>query len=451
MDQFKYRLADRITAITNYRISQGQLPAGTINNAVNGTNEKPLILWFQLIDGSGAASHALNDNWFVELGLGDEHAPTDYIWRGNPTEPTQQCALGYCPQGPYPVICQQVREANNSGSEDATDLSYLNANCPPLVAPYDAQTGTGKTWHAIAFGLMSIMDKDPCGCEEQGVDSHVPQVDHFAVFDGNVWRQLRSNRYTGLANMPLAAPPYNSATLTPGGGSSNFSYSSTATSANIYLIVLKITTDSIMVWVRAPGDSQHGVTIPRVYTGPFDTLSVGMSPGCELSPVLDPASQTYVCKSGGTPKQCLTYGGTTFDNGYNRVTIDSLLLYEGALTQSTNTGACCKPDGICEDGQTLAECQALNGRYEGDDTTCATTLCCPLPYADADTDGDVDQDDFGAFQMCYNGAGAVPTGCECYDRNTDGKVDVTDFTSFGNCWTGPNVPWSTSITPNCMP
>ena len=176
MDMFKYSMLSRITAITNYRISQGLLPAGTVNNAVNGTNEKPLMLWFQLIDHYGDANHALDNNCFVELSMAGDHAPTDYIWRGiNPAPPSgDPNATEGCPQGPYPIICQQVREANVSGSEDGNDLAYLNANCPPIIPAFDSSTGTGKTWRSIAFGLMAIMDKDPCGYAEQGSDSHVP-------------------------------------------------------------------------------------------------------------------------------------------------------------------------------------------------------------------------------------------------------------------------------------
>ncbi|MCB9850342.1 MAG: DM13 domain-containing protein [Phycisphaerales bacterium] len=55
--------------------------------------------------------------------------------------------------------------------------------------------------------------------------------------------------------------------------------------------------------------------------------------------------------------------------------------------------------------------------------------------ADADTDGDIDYDDYTKFQDCMNGPGTAPTPSiltaqECldaFDRDTDGDVDASDF------------------------
>jgi hypothetical protein len=78
-------------------------------------------------------------------------------------------------------------------------------------------------------------------------------------------------------------------------------------------------------------------------------------------------------------------------------------------------------------------------------------LCCPTPFADGDFDGDVDQNDFGSVQVCYNGPGAAPAGCTCLNRDGDSDVDSTDVTAFMNCFTGPNVLWSAGLTPSCSP
>ena len=88
-----------------------------------------------------------------------------------------------------------------------------------------------------------------------------------------------------------------------------------------------------------------------------------------------------------------------------------------------------------------ADCLAQGGTYQGQNTSCGPTTCCPDPFADADRDGDVDEDDFGAFQRCYTGAGGgVLEGCACFDQDKDGDVDDDDFTAFSSVWTGPNVP-----------
>jgi hypothetical protein len=78
----------------------------------------------------------------------------------------------------------------------------------------------------------------------------------------------------------------------------------------------------------------------------------------------------------------------------------------------------------------------------------------PLNWADADMDGDVDQDDFGVFQACYTGLssynwrplswmienGKLAESCRIYDRNCDDAVDCWDWAEFVACWSGPGVP-----------
>jgi len=69
---------------------------------------------------------------------------------------------------------------------------------------------------------------------------------------------------------------------------------------------------------------------------------------------------------------------------------------------------------------------------------------CPIPFADADRDGDVDQMDFGLFQACFTGeSSAMPPGqgCSCFDRGgIAGSVDQSDFDEFVNCFSGPAIP-----------
>lgn len=70
---------------------------------------------------------------------------------------------------------------------------------------------------------------------------------------------------------------------------------------------------------------------------------------------------------------------------------------------------------------------------------------CQKPFADADGDGDVDQEDFGVWQACFSGEG-TPAGdaCACFDRDYgeqgDGDIDTTDLTAFVKCLSGPMVP-----------
>jgi len=193
----------------------------------------------------------------------------------------------------------------------------------------------------------------------------------------------------------------------------------------------------------------------RVYKGPFNRVSVGVGPGCELK---DKATQgdEYACKPGGTPTQCLTYADATTDDtvpnytdGYWRVQLDAMSLLDGMLVQVTDEGSCCRTDGTC-DITTFDNCTSPDIFHSGD-TTCEMSRCCPQPFANSDAasgDTDVDLVDFGAFQRCYTGLnGGVLDGCACFNKDGDNDVDDADFDEFQKCWSGPNVPYSGTTQP----
>jgi hypothetical protein len=91
----------------------------------------------------------------------------------------------------------------------------------------------------------------------------------------------------------------------------------------------------------------------------------------------------------------------------------------------------------------------------GEEVAClgrSLVLGCPVPFADADEDGDVDQDDFGALQLCFTGAnGGILDGCDCFNRDGDNDVDDWDYGAFEDCATGPGIPWSQELMPECNP
>jgi hypothetical protein len=101
------------------------------------------------------------------------------------------------------------------------------------------------------------------------------------------------------------------------------------------------------------------------------------------------------------------------------------------------------------------ECLSNDGIFQGNGTTCVNSDCefqvCHDPFADADGDGDVDQDDFARFQMCFTGDATgdtlgtyPPQNCACFDTDGDGDVDGTDFTAFQDCASGPGIPADTT-------
>lgn len=80
-----------------------------------------------------------------------------------------------------------------------------------------------------------------------------------------------------------------------------------------------------------------------------------------------------------------------------------------------------------------------------DDLVIALRSFCPIPFADADMDSDVDQMDFAVWQRCATGdgdpAGAFdPEACACFDRDGDTDIDIADLNAFRVCISGPDVP-----------
>ncbi|MBP7933378.1 MAG: hypothetical protein KA354_01905 [Phycisphaerae bacterium] len=67
---------------------------------------------------------------------------------------------------------------------------------------------------------------------------------------------------------------------------------------------------------------------------------------------------------------------------------------------------------------------------------------CSVPFADVDGDNDVDQADFGRFQLCYTGGpNFIPDECACLDvTEPKGSIDNFDLAVFAKCVSGPMVP-----------
>jgi hypothetical protein len=80
--------------------------------------------------------------------------------------------------------------------------------------------------------------------------------------------------------------------------------------------------------------------------------------------------------------------------------------------------------------------------------TIAVSLSVTAPLfapCDFDTDGDVDQADFGRFQACYSGAGVTQSDPNCSGAilDFDDDVDAGDFSVFLRCFSGPKVSVNT--------
>ena len=78
--------------------------------------------------------------------------------------------------------------------------------------------------------------------------------------------------------------------------------------------------------------------------------------------------------------------------------------------------------------------------------TVGTNGCPATIPGDFDRDGDVDDSDLAAFKNCISGPGLPrPTDCADKDFDSDGDVDQSDFGILQRCFSGTNIPAS----PDC--
>jgi len=308
---------------------------------------------------------------------------------GGPHDGTPCSLDSECSGGPiYPVVVQQ----------------FFNASIVPPHPP--APTTIHKS---LAFGQLAQTDRNPCNLET----GKKPTQYHACMFDGLKWQDLRANAY-------------------PGNGED---FNNDGRSAVYQMWVRTTHFDLQLDSFVGPDDNQtpqqSTATIPRQYFGPFNRIAMGTGPGCKVDPTTGECITGYSCWDYPIvwPASRVMWHNYGYDN---------VVLIDGELVSTV--GACCLNDGSCED-LTEADCLAQDGHYQGAGTTCDTTTCCPYPFANVDDDDDVDQDDFGRFQICFtNVGGGVPPGCECFNRDGNSDIDGADFEAFSKCWSGPNVP-----------
>ncbi|HOW72830.1 MAG TPA: CARDB domain-containing protein [Phycisphaerae bacterium] len=102
------------------------------------------------------------------------------------------------------------------------------------------------------------------------------------------------------------------------------------------------------------------------------------------------------------------------------------------------------PAAILQPGNNLFTATADDANVANDvdpnnNSTTFNVLLVHFVAADLDHDGDVDKDDYVAFQGCASGT-AIPlaAGCGGKDFDADGDVDQSDFGIFQRCYSGEN-------------
>ncbi|HPD31865.1 MAG TPA: hypothetical protein PLL20_17875 [Phycisphaerae bacterium] len=361
-------------------------------DAVNGTADAPLVLYFVLWLGHEGNRFGQYKDLYVELALGGDRAPTDHVM----SEDCSQMSCGGPSKG-FPVVCQV-----------ANPLEPRPADCPPIST---------ATHAAIAFGLLSKLDMNPCHPELCGTGAHHPQNNHPAFFDGNRWWVVKGGY---------------------GGANGDFSLTK---AYHRFSMTVTDTQVELRMWAPGATISPYRATYPRQYTGPFDRVRIGVGRGCVLDDMTGTCAApiSYDCING-------SHSGNPW--------VDDVVLYDGVLTRSQGSqGGCCVPLDGCR-LMTAGDCAAAGGTYRGDGTNCDDArACCPTPFADIDEDGDVDQTDFSFFQACYTGPGAFALDgiCKCFDvtdsagSGLDSAVDGNDLARFERCGSGPGVP----LVPAC--
>lgn len=419
---------------------------GSQFRGVMGTDANPLVLTFML--DSKEAGKIFYSNGFIELGYGD---PSDHLNRANTDFAlSPNCGVA-CNGNParvvqYPMICDIWNPVNG--------IRFVGCPNPTEILP--------PKRNALAIGLLSIIsvlnaDIGPCACGSS--TNHGGENIHPVMFNGQVWFDFRNTTPVAgcihtltdmsgnAAAVPLTAdgqinaPLHNAANrefvlwqspLKPDGKASGspqnwltLTIKSNTAKVKLYKIITTLSEPATQYQVTDELDN-----IPLAYSGPFDSIRLGVGPGCRLA-----GNNSWECAPDST-RTCVVQ---KHEQGAF-AEFDDISLYGGKGWSPA--GACClSPSGVCLDEQMPEDCDAEGGTHKGGATSCSDPdiYCCPIPYADADGDQDVDADDFAALQVCYSGTKTATGKCLCFDRNGDKKIDQVDVAMFANCATGPGV------------
>lgn len=300
---------------------------------------------------------------------------------------------------------------------DRAPLDITLVDCGDGNLPRPTAALTDGTYHnAIAFGMVAVLDQNPCDIDPRGPASpHVPFAYVPAIYDGLNWIPMDREHITpGLTSTTpsktsLSQAPRSSNYLTVGLPPDLVAATSDPSSQKRYTwIRLEVWTDYIRAyWYSKNVEVVYVATVPRHYKGAFRALHIGNKAGIE-------APYPYY--------------------------FDSLSIVGGLSVNSMEPYAACCTQAGCIDVEGFDAC---SGGTMTKWRTCsdpATPKCCPVPWADTDWDGDVDMDDFAALQRCLTiGGGAVTSQCACLDRNGDNVISTAEINKFITCGTGAGV------------
>ncbi|UCD30523.1 MAG: hypothetical protein JSV03_08665 [Planctomycetota bacterium] len=372
------------------------------------------------------------------------------------------------------------------GMSCTEDLQCSNGPFWQAVYP-----GDGQRHNSLAIGFMAVLDSNPCD-RDQGWR---PSLWRLVVFDGLQWSELKAPAFDiPMTPEHLIDPDRWDARTAWGLNKVQFAIGADYMEVRLYNDKseaihtggkcvkpcdewkcfeginhgLPCTTDA-----DCPADPPEQIPpMPNPYFvarvprkdgpeggpyGPFNKIALGpgqgldgttptcINYGTELEPYrrcLGGENDGGECETDADCPSAVTERCIEVNTSEEALIFDELVLYDGVFQGG---GACCLKNTTCVVTSRDDCLNNLNGVYQGDGVSCSDYLCCHDPFADADNDGDVDQDDFAVFQVCYGGSGVSPTPeCKCFDQEPaggDGDVDGNDFSGpFETCASGPDVP-----------
>ncbi len=333
---------------------------------------------------------------------------------------------------------------------DRAPTPMIGVTCPEdgtTFRRYLNPAGDGQVHASIAVGVISAADTNPCHTLATNDEQH--QVYRLVVYGGGPDPGAGNESWHILQNYPNLGDDVHICQRN-----------------NRIKIYIKTSTVDVELTSRyntstgaCDSSTTYNVTIPRLYFGPFNSLVMGGIPDEEFGG----------CWREGSPGASIP--STTYKNWIDNVELagGEAFLEPESCTITVPPGACCLPNGECQDDVEADACtETLNGEFQGAGSTCATSSCCLDPVFDTlgggingdEPDGAIDQQDFGYFQTCITGPTdpddvfeTLPDKCRCMDitSNTigvpDGAIDQNEFGIFQVCATGPTP--GTPVDPAC--
>jgi hypothetical protein len=182
-------------------------------------------------------------------------------------------------------------------------------------------------------------------------------------------------------------------------------------------------------------NSSQTVTVTVNVADPAATLScspISLTPKCNAGGY--PANGSFAVRNGGGGAMSYTI---TDDQPWMYVTPEDGTSPGDSDTINISYDTSSLPVGTYTGTITIASDQADKSVL-----TINVTLSVFVP-PDFDQDGDVDLNDYGFFQSCFNGPSRpamLPDVCDPADIDGDGDVDLSDFNRLQRCFSGPGRP-----------